>query len=156
MKQQGNKAVFDQGTDKATPLHYAACKIVECLNCAMLWSACDAVGTGHIETAEWLLKSDVSGRLISAKDKNGDTPAHDAAENGYNYKLFINQPVNDLAIAYSWPVYHKLLSLLSWNYNMCVWILFCSQTEMLKFLLEAGADLYIINDVSVTYFQQHS
>lgn len=39
-------------------------------------------GNGHIETAEWLLKTDVSGRLISAKDKNGDTPAHDAAENG--------------------------------------------------------------------------
>ena len=40
------------------------------------------IGNGHIETAEWLLKSDVSGRLIIAKDKNGDTPAHDAAENG--------------------------------------------------------------------------
>ena len=39
-------------------------------------------GNGHIDTAEWLLKSDVSGRLITAKDKNGDTPAHDAAENG--------------------------------------------------------------------------
>ena len=26
VKQQGNKAVFEQGTDKATPLHYAACK----------------------------------------------------------------------------------------------------------------------------------
>ena len=41
-----------------------------------------SIGNGHIETAEWLLKSDVSGRLIIAKDKNGDTPAHDAAENG--------------------------------------------------------------------------
>ena len=40
------------------------------------------LGNGHVETAEWLLKSDVSGRLIVAKDKNGDTPAHDAAENG--------------------------------------------------------------------------
>ena len=45
--------------------------------------ACVYVGNGHIETAEWLLKTDVSGRLILAKDKNGDTPAHDAAENGY-------------------------------------------------------------------------
>ena len=39
-------------------------------------------GNGHIETAEWLLKTDITGKLISAKDKNGDTPAHDAAENG--------------------------------------------------------------------------
>lgn len=36
-------------------------------------------------------------------------------------------------------------------------MLFSSQTEMLKFLLEAGADLYIINDVrliSAIQFQQ--
>ena len=38
--------------------------------------------------------------------------------------------------------YHAIMCV--FNYEFC----FSSQTEMLKFLLEAGADLYIINDVS--------
>lgn len=34
-------------------------------------------------TARWLIRSDVSGTLIHAKDVAGNTPAHDAADYGY-------------------------------------------------------------------------
>ena len=37
---------------------------------------------GQVHTARWLINSDVGGTLVVAKDKNGDTPAHDAADNG--------------------------------------------------------------------------
>ena len=35
-----------------------------------------------VRTAVWLINSDVGGSLVMAKDENGDTPAHDAADNG--------------------------------------------------------------------------
>jgi len=41
-----------------------------------------APATGQVHTARWLINSDVGGTLVMAKDKNGDTPAHDAADNG--------------------------------------------------------------------------
>lgn len=37
---------------------------------------------GMVNTAHWLISTDVRGSIIHAKDKNGDTPAHDAADNG--------------------------------------------------------------------------
>lgn len=40
------------------------------------------VATGQEHTAQWIMNTDSSGTLVSMKDKNGDTPAHDAAENG--------------------------------------------------------------------------
>ena len=42
-----------------------------------------APATGQVHTARWLINSDVGGTLVMAKDKNGDTPAHDAADNGW-------------------------------------------------------------------------
>ena len=41
---------------------------------------CTASGQQH--TAQWLINSDTSNILVTKKDKNGDTPAHDAADNG--------------------------------------------------------------------------
>ena len=38
--------------------------------------------SGQVGTARWLLNCDLGGKLITAKDKNGDTAAHDAADNG--------------------------------------------------------------------------
>ena len=35
-----------------------------------------------MKTAKWLIDSDVTGTLVTSKDNNGDTPAHDAADNG--------------------------------------------------------------------------
>ncbi len=35
-----------------------------------------------IATATYLINSDVGGNLVMARDENGDTPAHDAADNG--------------------------------------------------------------------------
>ena len=40
-----------------------------------------------VRTAVWLINSDVGGSLVVAKDDNGDTPAHDAADNGYAINL---------------------------------------------------------------------
>ena len=40
------------------------------------------VATGQMKTAKWLIDSDVAGTLVTSKDNNGDTPAHDAADNG--------------------------------------------------------------------------
>ena len=40
------------------------------------------LATGKESTAQWLINSDASGMLVNRKDKNGDTPAHDAAESG--------------------------------------------------------------------------
>lgn len=38
--------------------------------------------TGMVKTARWLIDSDVGGSLVKMKDTNGDTAAHDAADNG--------------------------------------------------------------------------
>lgn len=38
--------------------------------------------SGQVLTARWLINSDIGGSLIATKDKNGDTAAHDAADNG--------------------------------------------------------------------------
>lgn len=38
--------------------------------------------TGQVNTSKWLIDSDMGGTLISSKDNSGDTPAHDAADNG--------------------------------------------------------------------------
>ena len=38
--------------------------------------------TGQVKTSKWLIDSDVGGTLINCKDNSGDTPAHDAADNG--------------------------------------------------------------------------
>lgn len=47
---------------------------------------------GQIYTAQWLVNSDAGGMLVGKKDRNGDTPAHDAAENGYvNYSVSLLQ-----------------------------------------------------------------
>ena len=43
---------------------------------------CIPPSAGQVHTARWLINSDVGGKLVVAKDKNGDTPAHDAADNG--------------------------------------------------------------------------
>lgn len=43
---------------------------------------CIPPAAGQVHTARWLINSDVGGTLVVAKDKNGDTPAHDAADNG--------------------------------------------------------------------------
>ena len=43
------------------------------------------IAAGMLKTVQWLLNSDISGNLITATDKNGDTPTHDAAEAGYVY-----------------------------------------------------------------------
>lgn len=40
------------------------------------------LATGKIHTAQWIISNDLGGTLVSKKDKNGDTPAHDAAESG--------------------------------------------------------------------------
>ena len=40
------------------------------------------LATGQLKTAKWLIDSDVGGTLVTSKDNNGDTPAHDAADNG--------------------------------------------------------------------------
>ena len=40
------------------------------------------VASGQVGAARWLLNCDLGGKLITAKDKNGDTAAHDAADNG--------------------------------------------------------------------------
>ena len=40
------------------------------------------VATGQLKTARWLIDSDVGGTLVNSKDNSGDTPAHDAADNG--------------------------------------------------------------------------
>ena len=39
--------------------------------------------TGQVLTARWLIDSDIGGTLVNTKDNSGDTPAHDAADNGY-------------------------------------------------------------------------
>ena len=44
--------------------------------------ACTNTAAGMVNTAHWLISTDVRGSIIHAKDKNGDTPAHDAAESG--------------------------------------------------------------------------
>lgn len=36
-----------------------------------------------MRTAKWIVNCDSSGYLIGVTDNNGDTPAHDAAENKY-------------------------------------------------------------------------
>ena len=41
-----------------------------------------SLASGQVHTARWLINSDVGGTLVMTKDKNGDTPAHDAADNG--------------------------------------------------------------------------
>ena len=51
--------------------------VLSCINLPISHSA-----AGMVKTALWLINSDVGGTLIHAKDKNGDTPGHDAAENG--------------------------------------------------------------------------
>ena len=38
---------------------------------------------GVTRTAKWIVNCDSSGYLIGVTDNNGDTPAHDAAENKY-------------------------------------------------------------------------
>ena len=40
------------------------------------------IATGQIKTARWLIDTDIGGTLINMKDSSGDTPAHDAADNG--------------------------------------------------------------------------
>ncbi|CAI8043204.1 Espin, partial [Geodia barretti] len=82
VSQLSNHVIFDTVPDGATTLHFAS-------------------STGQMKTAKWLIDSDVAGTLVTSKDNNGDTPAHDAADNG--------------------------------------------KIEMLKLLLESGADLYAVN-----------
>jgi ankyrin repeat protein len=83
VSQSNNSAIFETVPDGATTLHFAA-------------------STGQLKTVQWLIDSDVGGTLVNSKDNGGDTPAHDAADNGH--------------------------------------------TDVLKLLLESGADLYAINN----------
>ena len=43
---------------------------------------CISTATGMVKTARWLIDSDLKGTLVKMKDNNGDTAAHDAADNG--------------------------------------------------------------------------
>ena len=44
---------------------------------------CISVGAGHEEIVRWLVNNDLTGTIAFIQDNNGDTPAHDAADNGY-------------------------------------------------------------------------
>ena len=44
---------------------------------------CTCTATGMLKTARWLINSDLKGTLVKMKDSNGDTAAHDAADNGW-------------------------------------------------------------------------
>ena len=57
---------------------------------------CYVAATGQWKTAKWLIDSDVGGKLVTSKDNNGDTPAHDAADNGSVHQLCVYY-VNSLA-----------------------------------------------------------
>ena len=41
------------------------------------------VAAGHEEIIRWLINNDLTGTIALIQDNNGDTPAHDAADNGY-------------------------------------------------------------------------
>ena len=47
--------------------------------------------TGREEIVRWLVNNDLTGTIAFIQDNNGDTPAHDAADNGYvsQYRLGI-------------------------------------------------------------------
>ena len=41
------------------------------------------VANGHEDIVRWLVNNDLTGTIAFIQDNNGDTPAHDAADNGY-------------------------------------------------------------------------
>ena len=41
------------------------------------------IAAGHEEIVRWLVNNDLTGTIAFIQDNNGDTPAHDAADNGY-------------------------------------------------------------------------
>jgi len=41
------------------------------------------IAAGHEAIVRWLVNNDLTGTIAFIQDNNGDTPAHDAADNGY-------------------------------------------------------------------------
>ena len=94
VSQMTNYVIFDTVPDGATTLHFAACENIKIKSVFMKYIVCVCIfncsvlcisATGQVDTAKWLIDSDVGGKLITSKDNNGDTPAHDAADNGSVY-----------------------------------------------------------------------
>lgn len=52
-----------------------------------------AVATGREDIVRWLVNNDLTGTIAFIQDNNGDTPAHDAADNGY-------------ALLHGWAIMH--------------------------------------------------
>ena len=80
--------MLDPVPDGGTPLHFAACKygffwinnykfVIYNLKLFLF-----VLAAGKLKTVRWLVNNDMTGLLVSAKDENGDTPAHDAAGSG--------------------------------------------------------------------------
>ena len=89
------------------------------------------------------MNSDISGTLINAKDVNGDTAAHDAADNGY--ALYSLGPIRCGSEANSTTNRYTVYSTVTVPLHC---IIYHRQTEALDVLLESGADLYAVNNVS--------
>jgi len=86
---------------------------------------------GHEEIIRWLINNDLTGTIALIQDNNGDTPAHDAADNGY---IAIRTYIEMNALNYQVPLFRH--------------------TEILKILLDNGADIHAANKVDITIGKQ--
>ena len=55
--------------------------------CCIVCSGGISVAAGHEEIVRWLVNNDLTGTIAFIQDNNGDTPAHDAADNGYVFNM---------------------------------------------------------------------